>query len=394
MQSALVWQGNAHLPYWVLQWCVPQGTSFWQAKREGTGGGHGRRGGGSAGSAGLAHGRLAGSRVGSALRREHRGTRRAAAADTDRPGAGSRDRPSPSGPCPAGGVLGPHAATSMIAEAVTTQIESVRMKGLLERLTRGDSFVEAGLDRQLGLHATVPFQTTMPGRGLQASLLAVLNRGAMRCLPAASLAAVLCAAACTHGEPPATPGLSSIAAPELPALRIGHGLPRPLLLRDLDPDPVREPRPRHPPADPRQARRLGPRVRGARRRALDAIVADNPPQAAPFFFPVAAYQQVKDIPDPASDWKHRLFAAYAHDIHALHARLAPTRPAPPSTASTCPTRAPGGSTPARSTTRIGYYRVFGTRLRYRIDGAARSFDVKSLISWRGEWFVVHLSAIK
>ena len=29
MQSTFVWQGNAHLPYCTLQWCVPHGTSFW-----------------------------------------------------------------------------------------------------------------------------------------------------------------------------------------------------------------------------------------------------------------------------------------------------------------------------------------------------------------------------
>jgi hypothetical protein len=25
------------LPYWVLQWCVPQGTSFWQLNARGPG---------------------------------------------------------------------------------------------------------------------------------------------------------------------------------------------------------------------------------------------------------------------------------------------------------------------------------------------------------------------
>ena len=50
--------------------------------------------------------------------------------------------------------------------------------------------------------------------------------------------------------------------------------------------------------------------------------------------------------------------------------------------------------PGEEYNKIGYYRVFGSRLRYEVDGAARSFDVKSLISWRGEWYVVHLGAIK
>ena len=50
--------------------------------------------------------------------------------------------------------------------------------------------------------------------------------------------------------------------------------------------------------------------------------------------------------------------------------------------------------PGEEYNKIGYYRVFGSRLRYELDGDAHAFDVKSLISWRGEWYVVHLSAIK
>ena len=34
------------------------------------------------------------------------------------------------------------------------------------------------------------------------------------------------------------------------------------------------------------------------------------------------------------------------------------------------------------------------RYRYEVDGKERSFEVKSLISWRGEWYVVHLSGFK
>ena len=37
MQSLADWHGKAHLPYCVLQWCVPHGTSFWQLKASGPG---------------------------------------------------------------------------------------------------------------------------------------------------------------------------------------------------------------------------------------------------------------------------------------------------------------------------------------------------------------------
>ena len=47
--------------------------------------------------------------------------------------------------------------------------------------------------------------------------------------------------------------------------------------------------------------------------------------------------------------------------------------------------------PGREGNRIGYYRVLRSRLIYTdADAKERSLEVTSLISWRGEWYVVHL----
>jgi len=125
-----------------------------------------------------------------------------------------------------------------------------------------------------------------------------------------------------------------------------------------------------------------------------AIVDDDPDLGLPFFFPVKAYQQVKGIPRPESDWKHRLVAAYARDIHALHKRLGEH----PEAAKLVRFEVPEGGgrwvDVDEETNKIGYFRVYGSRLRFEVDGKERSFEVKSLISWRGEWFVVHLSGFK
>jgi hypothetical protein len=125
-----------------------------------------------------------------------------------------------------------------------------------------------------------------------------------------------------------------------------------------------------------------------------AVVNDNPDAAMPFFFPLAAYEQVKDVGDPASDWNHRLVAAFRHDIHALHAKLGAE--AAPSTfvSLDVPSGRARWVLPGEEWNKIGYYRVFGSRIRYDVNGESRAFDVKSLISWRGEWFVVHLSSIR
>ena len=42
---------------------------------------------------------------------------------------------------------------------------------------------------------------------------------------------------------------------------------------------------------------------------------------------------------------------------------------------------------------IGYYEVANARVAYQLGGQTRSFGIASLISWRGEWYVVHLGSI-
>ncbi len=126
----------------------------------------------------------------------------------------------------------------------------------------------------------------------------------------------------------------------------------------------------------------------------DAIVHDDPDRALTFFFPVGAYQQVKDIPDPASDWKRRLVAAYARDIHAFHKRLGKNADSAKFVSFDVPDDRAKWVDPGNELNKLGYWRVFGTRLRYVDDGKEKTFEIMSLISWRGEWFVVHLSSFK
>ena len=133
----------------------------------------------------------------------------------------------------------------------------------------------------------------------------------------------------------------------------------------------------------------------ARVQALwDGIVRDDPTLAAPFFFPLAAYAQVKAIAGPEADWKRRLFANYARDIHALHARLGPGAPDARLESLDVPNERARWVEPGEEYNKIGYFRVYGTKLRYSQGGRLSAFEVSSLISWRGEWFVVHLTGFK
>lgn len=126
----------------------------------------------------------------------------------------------------------------------------------------------------------------------------------------------------------------------------------------------------------------------------DAIVSDDPDRAMVFFFPVTAYEQTKAIPKPAADWKHRLVSNYVRDIHALHKKLGSKVASSKLVGLEVPTENAQWIPPGEEGNKTGYFRVYGARLRYEVDGRSLAFDVSSLISWRGEWYVVHLSGFK
>ena len=110
----------------------------------------------------------------------------------------------------------------------------------------------------------------------------------------------------------------------------------------------------------------------------------------PAFFPKAAYEQVKAITNPASDWKYRLVANFKRDIHVIHFKLGRK-----STALRFVSLDVGPSPrwvdPGEEGNKLGYWRAYGSHLRYAVDGQEKTIDVTSLISWRGEWYVVHLT---
>jgi len=100
---------------------------------------------------------------------------------------------------------------------------------------------------------------------------------------------------------------------------------------------------------------------------------------------------VKQIRDAAADYRDRLLANYRADIHAAHAFLGPGA----RSARLLAVRVPkewAWIPPGYCYNRVGYWHAPGSRLVYREGGRVRSFGIFSLISWRGEWYVVHLAA--
>lgn len=122
-----------------------------------------------------------------------------------------------------------------------------------------------------------------------------------------------------------------------------------------------------------------------------AIVADDPELVRPYFFPVVAYEQVKAIERPARDWETRLWRLFQRDIHEYHQELGRNRAAARFVAFEVPEDRAKLMKPGTEGNKLGYWRVLRAQLAYEDEaGRVRRLEVTSLISWRGEWYVVHL----
>ena len=126
----------------------------------------------------------------------------------------------------------------------------------------------------------------------------------------------------------------------------------------------------------------------------EAIRQDRPELGLPFFFPKSAYLQVKAISDPASDYQNRLIANFEEDVHSLHSQLGANAADAKFVGITVPNDQAVLVQPGEESNKLSYWRVYGTTMQYDVGGQSGSFPVTSLISWRGQWYVVHLGAIR
>jgi hypothetical protein len=125
-----------------------------------------------------------------------------------------------------------------------------------------------------------------------------------------------------------------------------------------------------------------------------AIVTGNTSVAIQSFFPLSAYQQVKAISDATADWHTRLVGDYVLDIQAAHALLGGNAPNAHLVRVIVPSpQYAAWIVPGVCYNKVGYWHVPGSRLVYRLNGRLRSIGIASLISWRGQWYVVHLGAV-
>jgi hypothetical protein len=128
-------------------------------------------------------------------------------------------------------------------------------------------------------------------------------------------------------------------------------------------------------------------------RLFEAIKANDPSLAKDFFFPREPFIPLKDAANAGGYWD-TLYKVYANDIHQLHRERATSLAGATFVSFTLGTT-PTWVKPGEEWNKIGYYRTFNGKLKYRTgEGAERSIEVKVIISWGDAWYVTHLLPIK
>jgi hypothetical protein len=128
---------------------------------------------------------------------------------------------------------------------------------------------------------------------------------------------------------------------------------------------------------------------------FQAIREDDPARARSVFFPLVAYRQVKAIAAPDRDYERRLLRAFERDIHGYHRKLGAGASQVRLASVEVPEAQARWMKPGSEGNKLGYWRVLRSALRVADpSGTERKLGVTSLISWRGEWYVVHLNGFE
>lgn len=123
----------------------------------------------------------------------------------------------------------------------------------------------------------------------------------------------------------------------------------------------------------------------------DSILTGDAEPAKVTFFPLVAYSQVKDVQKPERDYRYRLMANFERDVRDYHKALGKQPEQAQFLGASVPEERAQWMKPGKEGNRLGYYRVLRSRLRFRLaTGAEKTLELTSMISWRGEWYVVHL----
>jgi len=127
------------------------------------------------------------------------------------------------------------------------------------------------------------------------------------------------------------------------------------------------------------------------RALLAAVASGDPAPGIAAFFPEGAYVQTKAGYGNQQDWHYRLIAHYSSDIAALHASLDPSGAPMKLLGYAIDDGAAVWVAPGVEGNKGPYWRVYNSTVAYGIGASRGYLNVTTMISWRGQWYVVHLT---
>ena len=123
---------------------------------------------------------------------------------------------------------------------------------------------------------------------------------------------------------------------------------------------------------------------------LRAVATGDPSRGYTAFFPLAAYLQTKTGYNNGADWHDRLLGHFDEDVATYHRDLGPGAAHARLVGYTVNDAQAVWVLPGLEENKGPYWRVYYTTLTYAIGERRGSITINTMISWRGEWYVVHL----
>jgi hypothetical protein len=155
--------------------------------------------------------------------------------------------------------------------------------------------------------------------------------------------------------------------------------------------PLRRARRYRPIREPNQTAPFQCRPHREGRAPFRAIVESDASLGDDFFFPREPFILLKDVED-AGRYHAQLLATYHRDIRELHAKRKDWSGS--TFASFELGTPPTWVAPGKEYNKVGYFRTFHGKLRYRTADRTTEIDVGTIISWDGRWYVTHLLPIR
>ena len=131
-----------------------------------------------------------------------------------------------------------------------------------------------------------------------------------------------------------------------------------------------------------------------------SLLSDQPPGATvvaretceAFFMSREVFRQVKGVADP-DRFYDRMLALFHRDVHALHEELGDDAERATFLRLEL-SRRRGWVVPRQESNRLPYWAQRHNWLYYQVGEEERRFEVRTMNSWDGQWFVTHLSEFR